>query len=68
VRELLREDHLDERPMALAEQGVVEFRAAVHPDRVASVALLQRLGSVRLPAPDRALGSCDPGDLVFLRR
>jgi RimJ/RimL family protein N-acetyltransferase len=53
---------------ALAEQGVVESLAAVHPDNAASVALLQRLGFVRLPAPDRAMGSYDPGDLVFLRR
>lgn len=52
---------------ALADQGVAEALAAVHPDNAASIAVLGRLGFVQLPGPDRSMGSYDPGDLVFVR-
>lgn len=51
-----------------AEYGITELWAAVHPDNVASVRLLGRLGfEPRAVPPTRPLGSYDDGDLVFAR-
>ena len=45
--------------------GAEELWAAVHPENVRSVRLLQRLGFVAMAAPGRPIGSFDDGDLVF---
>jgi RimJ/RimL family protein N-acetyltransferase len=49
------------------DAGVSELWAAVHPDNVPSQRVLGRVGFVRRDRTPRALGSYDPGDLVFLR-
>ena len=51
----------------LADHGVVELWAAVHPANTASQRLLARLGFHRVPAA-RPLASFDPGDDTFVRR
>lgn len=45
--------------------GAEELWAAVHPENVRSVRLLQRLGFTAMDAPGRPIGSFDDGDLVF---
>jgi len=49
----------------LAENGVHELWAAVQPENVRSVRLLQRLGFLTMNRPGRQMGSFDAGDLVF---
>jgi RimJ/RimL family protein N-acetyltransferase len=54
------------RAHLVAECGISELWAAVHPDNAGSIRLLGRLGFERQPAPPaRPLGSYDEGDLVF---
>jgi RimJ/RimL family protein N-acetyltransferase len=45
--------------------GADELWAAVHPENLRSVRLLQRLGFAEMDAPGRPIGSFDDGDLVF---
>jgi len=49
----------------LATNGVHELWAAVQPDNVRSVRLLQRLGFRLCERPGRPMASFDDGDLVF---
>ncbi len=45
--------------------SVAEQWAAVHPDNLASIRLLERVGFRREPTAWRPIGSFDDGDLVF---
>ncbi len=49
----------------LAEWGITELWAAVHPANERSVRLLQRVGCRLVTDPGRMLTSYDDGDLVF---
>jgi RimJ/RimL family protein N-acetyltransferase len=52
----------------LADHGISQVWAAVHPDNAASIALLSRLGFERRDHAPDGLASYDQGDLVFARR
>ena len=53
---------------ALGAAAIDEVWAAVHPDNLRSIRLLEALGFTRRSTTTRELGSYDPGDLRFERR
>jgi ribosomal-protein-alanine N-acetyltransferase len=50
-----------------AELAVTDQWAAIHPENVASIRLIERIGFLREDAPARTPASYDEGDLVFHR-
>lgn len=52
----------------LADHGIAELWAAVHPANASSRRLLARVGFTAVERADRPLGSFDPGDDVYVRR
>jgi RimJ/RimL family protein N-acetyltransferase len=52
----------------LADQGITELWAAVHPANAPSKRMLARIGFTPAGTPTRALASFDPGDDTFVWR